>query len=95
MSLGSEEVRPFILVAMVPAIVLLLWALGVVLCREWVRQELEEKGFVPEAIRWRFFASGRLACCFTAVYRDAGGVQHRARCSTLRHRHEVRWETEL
>jgi len=48
----SADQRVYVLLSTVLGIVAVLWFLGVVLCREWVKNDLREKCFRPLSVRW-------------------------------------------
>jgi len=81
-------------IAIVPCIVGVLWSLAVVLCREWVKSDLRNRICQPISVRWRFFASTRIACAFKVIYSDVRGQIHRATCCTYWHRRGVTWESD-
>ena len=89
-----EEIRVYLNISLVVAIVAVLWGLAVLLCREWVKTHLREKGFRPCSVRWRFFSSSRVACSFNVRYLDRDGFVHKAQCSTYWHRPRVSWESD-
>lgn len=79
---------------MLPLIIAVLWGLGVILCREWVKNDLRKNICRPISVRWRFFASGNAGCAFKVVYSDYLGQLHRARCRSDWHRPRVIWESD-
>jgi hypothetical protein len=78
-------------IAIIPCIVAVLWCLSVILCREWVKDDLREKIYEPISIRWRPFACTRLSCYFKVVYKDFQGDIHQANCRTTWLRRRVTW----
>ena len=72
-------------------IVAVLWALSVLLCREFVKSDLRDRIYTPIRVRWRPFAASRLKCRFKVMYSDYRGEIHRATCETSWHRRDVRW----
>jgi len=89
-----DNLRLCLNLSAIAGIVAVLWFLGVMLCREWVKNDLRQKVFEPLSVRWRPFASSRVFCAFNVVYADFGGFIHRARCWTYWHRREVCWEDD-
>jgi hypothetical protein len=77
--------------ALIPCIVGALWTLAIVLCREWVKQDLRERICQPIAVRWRPLVSTHLSCAFRVKYIDFRGQIHRAACRTYWHWKDVRW----
>ncbi len=76
--------------------VAMLEFLAVVLCREWVKRDLQRRTCAAVRIRWRPFAwrTNWLACSFRVVYSDFRGQIHRAICWTYWHRPSVTWDTD-
>jgi len=89
-----EDIRVYLNIALIPAIVAVLWGLAVLLCREWVKTDFRERGFTPRSVRWRFFSSSSVACRFNVRYLDREGFVHNAQCSTCWHRPSVTWESD-
>jgi len=94
--MSSPDQVVYVLVSAVLGIVTLLWFLGVVLCREWVMNDLHEKCFRPLSVRWCPFGwwGGYYGCCFKVLYIDFNGLVHVARCWTGGFRQGVRWKTD-
>ena len=61
-----------------------LWALGVILCREWVKNDLRDRCLRPLSVSWRPLAwwGGFYGCSFWVRYVDLAGLVHEARCWT-------------
>lgn len=78
-------------IALVVAIVAVLWTLFVILCREWVKRDLRERGYTPVKIRWRPLASSRARCAFHVIYVDETGLIYRAHCRTSWIRPSISW----
>ncbi|HEY9171290.1 MAG TPA: hypothetical protein VI136_03295 [Verrucomicrobiae bacterium] len=92
--MSPENIRVWLNIAAVVGIVALLWSLGVMLCREWVKTDLRRRVFEPISIRWRPFASWDFSCAFNVIYADFHGDVHRAHCWTHWHRPSVFWEDD-
>ena len=94
--MSSPDQQVYVLVSAVLGIVTLLWFLGVVLCREWVKNDLHEKCFRPLSVRWCPFGwwGGYYGCCFKVLYVDLNGLIHAARCRTGGFRQGVRWNSD-
>src|SRR5881396_1916105 len=78
---------------MIPGIIAVLWFLAIMLCREWVKNDLRQKQLKPLRVRWRPFAY-LLFCGFNVIYADLQGYIHRARCSTYWIRPTVFWQDD-
>lgn len=80
-------------VALCICVIVILWSLAVVLCREWVKRDLAERLCQPIRIRWQPFAwrTNRLTCSFRVLYSDIQGRVHRSRCWTYWLRPRVTW----
>ncbi len=92
----TENLQVWFNLAIVFGIVAVLCTLAVVLCREWVKTDLRERGFCPLRVRWRplaFWTDG-LTCGFDVRYSDLRGLIHKARCWTYWHRPSVTWEAD-
>lgn len=90
----TEDIRVWLNIAVAVGIVAVLWLLGVLLCREWVKSDLRRRVFEPRSVRWRPLASWEFSCAFNVVYTDFHGHVHRARCWTPWHRPSVFWEED-
>ena len=90
----AEEFTLWRNLAMIPFIVAVLGYLFVVLCREWVKNDLRDRLCQPLSVRWRFFVSPRIVCSFHVRYADMNGHIHRAACWTYWHRRDVTWEAD-
>ena len=90
--MSPDQIRVSLTIGAVVAIVGLLQFLAVILCREWVKNDLRRNLSHPLSIRWRPFASSDGLCRFSVTYIDAGGLVHRTRCWTDWHRPNVTWE---
>jgi hypothetical protein len=92
----TEDIIAWRNIAIVPCIVAALWSLAVVLCREWVKSDLWERGCEPLRVWWRPFAwrTNWLTCSFSVVYSDFRGQIHRAICWTYWHRRSVIWDSD-
>jgi len=79
--------------ALVLCIVAILESLAVILCRQWVKQDLAARMFKPIRVRWRPFAwrTNGLACSFRVLYSDIHGRVHCGICWTYWHRPSVTW----
>src|SRR5947199_3566817 len=92
--MSSEDLTAWRNIAIIPLIVGALWSLAVILCREWVKNDLRDRICQPISVRWRFFASTWITCAFKVIYSDFRGEIHRARCWTYWHRRAVTWESD-
>jgi len=89
----TEEFIVWRNLAVIPVIVGILWTLAVLLCREWVKSDLNDRLCRPIHVRWLPFSwrNGRYRCAFRVMYADALGQIHRALCWTFWHRPSVTW----
>ena len=90
----SEDTRIWLNIAIIFGIMGVLQFLCVVLCREWIKNDLRQKVFAPLSVRWRPFASTRVSCAFKVTYSDFKGFVHQTRCRVHWHRRHVRWEDD-
>ena len=90
----TEDMALWRNIAIIPCIVGVLWSLAVLLCPEWVKNDLRERTCQPVSVRWRPFAwrTSWLSCAFKVMYSDLDGRIHRARCWTYWHRPSVTWD---
>lgn len=92
--MSSNEMRSYLLIAVAVGIALLLWILWIVLCREWIKTDLHEKGLSPMRVRWRPWASSSTWCHFEVHYLDADQRLHRAQVATTWHQKNVVWDSD-
>lgn len=92
--LNSEETRIWLNIAIIFGVVGVLQFLCVVLCREWIKNDLRQKMSTPLSVRWRPFACTRVSCAFKVTFSDFKGFVHQARCRTYWHRRNVTWEDD-
>lgn len=78
--------------AFVVLIVVLLWSLSIILCREWVKRDLRQKGMTPLNLRWRPFASSKMVCAFRVRFLDPQGLEHTRNCRVFWLNPQVRWD---
>jgi hypothetical protein len=78
-------------ILIVPLVVAALWTLSVLLCRQWVKNDLRRRMCQPISVRWRWLASTKITCHFNVVYSDWNGEVHHARCWTYWHWPRVTW----
>src|SRR5687767_5830501 len=90
--MSAESIRMWLSIAAMPGIIGVVVLLNVVLCREWVKTHLRDRGMQPRQVRLRPLAF--LQCAFKVVYCDLRGEIHRATCRTDWHRRNVTWETD-
>ncbi|MBI2927833.1 MAG: hypothetical protein HYY24_19245 [Verrucomicrobia bacterium] len=92
----TEDSQVWFNLAVAFGIVAVLCTLAVMLCREWVKTDLRERGFRPLSVRWRpfTFPANELTCGFNVQYSDSRGLIHKARCWTYWHRPSVTWEKD-
>jgi hypothetical protein len=83
-------------IAIILLIVAALWFLGVVLCRERVKNDLRARSLQPLAVRWRPFGwwGGYYGCCFVVRYVDLSGFVHQARCWTGGVKRGITWYSD-
>ena len=92
----TQELQVWFNLAIAFGIVAVLLTLAVVMCREWVKNDLCERGCCPLGVRWRPFAwrANQWRCSFDVRYSDLRGLIHKARCSTYWLRPSVTWEAD-
>jgi len=77
------------------AIVAALWALSLVLAREWVKVDLRARGLRPIRVRWRPFTSWPLCGPeFRIIYADPAGCIHGAHCGFPNWRRRAVWRKD-
>jgi hypothetical protein len=91
MSLSDRQA--YILLTVAFGILALLWLFGVILCREWVKNDLRNRCLRPLSVSWRPFAwwGGYYGCCFVVRYLDLEDLIHEARCWTGGFKRGVTW----
>jgi len=92
----AEKLTAYGLIALCFCIVAVLQLLAVVLCREWVKRDLQVKLCQPIQIRWRPFGlrTNSITCSFRVLYSDLHGRVHRAIAWTSWLRPNVNWEQD-
>src|ERR1041385_2440786 len=79
--MSGDNVGIFLRLVAVVGIIAVLWALSLMLAREWVKDDLRERGFRPVLIRWRPFPWWPVwGPAFRVLYADAAGFLHEAWC---------------
>jgi hypothetical protein len=79
-------------IAIVPCFVAVPYFLMVVLCREWVKSDITNRGFRPIRVLWRPFSWWVVrGPVFRVLYSDAAGVVHEALCGLPNWHRPVRW----
>lgn len=94
--MSSPDWQVCISIAFVLGIFAVLQFLGLVLCREWVKNDLHDRCLRPLSVRWRPFAlwGGWYGSAFVVRYVDLYGLVHKARCSAGGFGHGVRWYSD-
>ena len=90
--MNAESVQMWLNIAAIPGIIGVVVLLNVLLCREWVKAHLRNRGLQPRHVRWRSLAF--FQCAFRVIYCDLRGRIHRATCWTYWHRRCVTWESD-
>jgi hypothetical protein len=67
-------------IALCAAIIVILWVLAVLLCREWVKRDLAAQLRRPITIQWRPRRTPMSYCGFRVYYIDPWGQVHDAFC---------------
>jgi hypothetical protein len=67
--------------------------LSIILVREKVKADLNERICEPLSVRWipLSWHSSSISCCFRVVYRDFRGQIHRGECEGFHWGREIRW----
>jgi hypothetical protein len=82
------DARAYFLLTIAIGIFILLWFLGAMARREWVKTELLEKSCKPTRIWWVPFAYWApffpffFGPAFLVIYTDSNGFVHKAKCWT-------------
>jgi|ERR1051325_4911553 hypothetical protein len=94
--MSSSDTQARLLIFGTLGIFVVLWLLGVILCREWVKKDLRARGFQPLRVTWRPLGwwRGYYGCCFMARYKDSAGRVHEGRCWTGGFRRGVAWKSD-
>ena len=92
----SPERQVLLLILAALGIFTALYSLGVVLNREWVKDDLREKCFRPLGVQWHPLAwwGGFYGTCFEVRYEDLAGLVHKARCWTIGITRNVHWVSD-
>jgi hypothetical protein len=94
--MSSPDRQAYFLVFCALGIFVVLWCFGVILCREWVKNDLRQRCFRPLSVSWRPFAwwGGFYGCCFVVRYVDSADFVHEARCWTGGFKRGVTWSSD-
>lgn len=94
--MSSPDLQAYLLIAVALGIFSVLYFLGVVLCREWVKNDLRDRYLRPLSVRWRPFAlwGGWYGSSFVVRYVDLYGLVHEARCWTGGFSRGVKWDSD-
>ena len=93
--MSVADTRVYLRLLGVIAIVAALWALSLVLAREWVKGDLPARGFRPILVRWRPFTLWPLwGPAFRVLYAHPPGCIHEAQCGFPNWRRRVVWRKD-
>ena len=93
--MNADDVRIYLRLVAVAAIVGVLWFLSLVLAREWVKDDLKRKGLRAIRVRWRPFSWWPVwGPAFQVLYADASGFVHEAQCGLPAWRRPVVWRKD-
>jgi hypothetical protein len=93
--MSPEELGDYLRLLAVVGIVALLQALSLVLAREWVKNDLTERGFRPIRVRWWPWTCWPVwGPAFRVLYADDAGAIHQARCGVCAWRRPVVWRDD-